>query len=142
MKICARCKRERPEEEFNFKYKSRNIRSSHCRNCSRIYIKQHYLNNREYYLTKAKKRNKEIKIKVRTYLWEYLIKHPCVDCGESDPTVLEFDHTRDKLMNVSSFAREASLIKIKKEIEKCVIRCANCHRRKTAKTLGWHKYLK
>ena len=30
---------------------------------------------------------------------------------------------------------------ILKEIEKCDIRCANCHRRRTAKQLGYAKYL-
>ncbi len=76
------------------------------------------------------------KYRDRNVLWvkEYLAVHPCVDCGENDPVVLEFDHvTGEKLSEVSSLAQTASsLDRIKREIAKCEVRCANCHRRKTA----------
>lgn len=56
----------------------------------------------------------------------------CSDCGVRDPVVLEFDHRRNKLGNVTIMAREAcSLRRLKDEIAKCEIRCGNCHRRRT-----------
>ena len=73
------------------------------------------------------------------YILEYLLKHPCVDCGEKDVTVLEFDHVKNKLKPVSSLIRAGATSLIEKEIEKCEVRCANCHRRKTAKQFGWFK---
>lgn len=57
-----------------------------------------------------------------------------VDCGEKDIVVLEFDHVRgEKKMNISSMVSAYCLKTIQGEIEKCDIRCANCHRKKTAK---------
>lgn len=72
--------------------------------------------------------------KKQEYVRTYLEAHPCVDCGEADPIVLEFDH-RDqstKLHNVANLitgmGKMAILIT---EIEKCDVVCANCHRRRT-----------
>lgn len=73
-------------------------------------------------------------------LLAYLLNHPCVDCGEADPVVLEFDHQRDKSANVSDLLRwGASLKNIMAETAKCDVRCANCHRRATAKTFGSYR---
>jgi hypothetical protein len=57
----------------------------------------------------------------------------CVDCGERDIVVLEFDHLRDKRTNVTMLAwSEASLDRLRAEIDCCEVRCCNCHRRRTA----------
>lgn len=63
----------------------------------------------------------------------YLCNHPCVDCGESDPVVLEFDHVRgEKVANVANLISGAGKFqRLMDEIAKCDVRCANCHRRKT-----------
>lgn len=65
-----------------------------------------------------------------------------MDCGESDVVVLEFDH-RDpelKVLDVSTMvSNRHSWTDIIAEIEKCDVRCANCHRRKTASQFGWHQ---
>ena len=140
MKICTRCKRIKPTSEFNYKIKSKGLLQSHCKSCSRTYVKNHYYNNREYYLVKAKKRNEKIRAILRRYMWNYLKKNPCTDCGEKDPVVLEFDHIRDKTFAVSFLVRY-SLNRMKKEIEKCEVRCSNCHRRKTAIQFGYYKNL-
>lgn len=68
----------------------------------------------------------------RARIRRYLEAHPCVDCGETDTVVLEFDHLRDKRMDVSTMVlRGWRWESIKAEIAKCDVRCANCHRRMT-----------
>ncbi|MBI5138268.1 MAG: hypothetical protein HZA95_00515 [Candidatus Vogelbacteria bacterium] len=56
--------------------------------------------------------------------------------------MLEFDHRGDvlKIKAVSTLIGvRSSIEKVKAEIDKCDVRCANCHRRKTAKDFGWQK---
>ena len=70
---------------------------------------------------------------------EYLKTHPCVVCGENDPLVLEFDHLDNKKYNVSKMRQSYNWETILKEISKCQVLCANCHKRKTAKQFNWGK---
>jgi hypothetical protein len=63
----------------------------------------------------------------------YFGSHPCVDCGEGDPVVLEFDHLGEKLFDIGQALPYRSWKRILEEIEKCVVVCANCHRRRTAR---------
>ena len=72
-------------------------------------------------------------------LLDYLLEHPCPDCGESNPLVLEFDHVRgSKTKDISSMIQPKWSWKvIEAEISKCVVRCANCHRLKTAYEQNW-----
>ena len=69
----------------------------------------------------------------RANVLAYLQTHACVDCGVSDPLVLEFDHVRGvKRMDVSRLvAAGYPWPAIEEEIAKCEVRCANCHRRVT-----------
>lgn len=68
----------------------------------------------------------------------------CVDCGESNIATLQFDHVKGKkIANISELVRNsASIDKIKKEISKCEIVCANCHFIRTAKTFNWYANIK
>ena len=78
------------------------------------------------------KRNQE-------YVLTILQHSCCIDCSEADPVVLDFDHVdrEEKFRSVAKLIRQgAALVKLQAEIDKCVVRCANCHRRKTAKELG------
>jgi len=98
----------------------------------------HYIRNKEAYKWKDKKcikRNKD-------FVLNHLRQHPCIDCGETDPIVLEFDHVKGvKFKELNYMTRNTySIETIKKEIEKCEVRCANCHRRITAKRQNWFKY--
>jgi hypothetical protein len=77
------------------------------------------------------------------WIMDYLSTHPCVDCGETDPIVLDFDHKdgEEKSFNLGDALnkRKMGIKRISEEVDKCVVRCANCHRRKTAKAAGFWK---
>lgn len=68
----------------------------------------------------------------KAFVRGYLEQHPCVDCGETDVRVLEFDHVRGKKKEcISNLMKRAySLEIVKLEISKCEIRCANDHKRR------------
>jgi hypothetical protein len=56
----------------------------------------------------------------------------CVDCGVGNHIVLDFDHLKDKKYNISRMIHDGfSWAEIKKEISKCEVVCANCHRIRT-----------
>lgn len=87
-------------------------------------------------LYEAQKRHR---VRIRENLLEYLSTKQCVDCGENDPIVLEFDHVdrKKKLRNVARFiSGHWSWKTVLVEIGKCEIRCANCHRRKTYRQMN------
>lgn len=104
-------------------------------------MKLHYERNKDTYKEKAKRNTQKYHDENRERVFNYLLTHPCVDCGESDPIVLEFDHQRDKLDDVSNLMRTGRWDQIRKEIEKCEVVCANCHRRRSASAFGYWKLL-
>jgi hypothetical protein len=74
------------------------------------------------------------------WIMAYLSAHPCVDCGEADIVVLEFDHQNEKETTIAELIRDAaSLSRLVAEVAKCLVRCANCHRRKTARDRGYYR---
>lgn len=142
-KICKVCGQEKHHDQYSWRNKKKGWKHGHCKVCHSTYRKQHYQDNQDKYVGLATNWNQENSAKLRDtnrrYVFEYLLKHPCVDCGESNPIVLEFDHVRGKkraaiAKMLSSYSIEA----IQKEIEKCEVRCANCHRRKTAREHNWN----
>lgn len=133
LKLCSKCNKTLSVTHFSWK-KINKLRSSHCKDCSKKSVNRHYRKNTAYYLAKAKRRNNSIKRMLRKYVAKYLHKHPCVDCGEDDLLVLEFDHIEreKKSYNISAIIKNSmSLQTLKAEIAKCHVRCANCHRRKS-----------
>jgi hypothetical protein len=144
MKTCRACGQEKPEDQFNWKYESKGVRCATCRDCMQAYIRDHYRRNVDYYVKKARRNNKRYHKAAQKRLHEYLSTHPCVDCGESDPIVLEFDHVDQGTKRAEVSRMVSSILSwdtITKEVAKCEVRCANCHRRRTAKQRGYYLYL-
>jgi hypothetical protein len=72
--------------------------------------------------------------RIRATIKHYRETHPCVDCGETDISVLQFDHRNPALkkFNISqAVAISVSLKTLIAEIAKCDMRCIPCHKKRT-----------
>lgn len=67
------------------------------------------------------------------YVHGVLARSACVDCGERDMVVLEFDHVGVKRAQISKMVFNVSLATLEREVAECELRCCNCHRRMTAR---------
>lgn len=137
MKTCTKCNNELPLWCFSKrggvdKSGAARLRSE-CKAC-KANIDRVYRDKDDIREVQIKKLDL-VKHRNRQYILNYLKNNPCIDCGESDVVVLEFDHVRgEKIKNVSRLVvSHASIEVIQNEIDKCEVRCANCHKRITAK---------
>jgi hypothetical protein len=140
-RYCPKCETEYPVES-HFTRRSSGRLSTYCKPCMSLYCRQHYVTNAEAHNARRKEARKRYRIRNRAHVVEYLRTHPCVDCGEPDPLVLEFDHVdpSEKKYPLSFLSRTGCpFAKLEREMAKCVVRCVNCHRRRTARQFGWRK---
>jgi len=109
----------------------------------RAYARDHYIRNKVRYATADWGRMRSNRGDLGREINEYLRAHACVDCTESDPLVLEFDHRDgvDKLETIAYLRVRGTRQELLDEIAKCDVRCSNCHQRRTAKQFGWAKLL-
>ena len=139
MKKCYKCSIEKSTDEFSKSKRHKDGSHIWCRKCVSLYDKERYKDPE----IKQRIRDNRIKHNIigRIKLYEYLKKCYCKDCTESNPIVLDFDHKKDKLFNISDMIGRISWERIEKEIAKCEVVCANCHRIRTARRLKWYKYI-
>lgn len=145
MKICVRCKENKEDSLFGKSSKNRDGLHSWCKACVSKSRMRRYYENHSVERKNGNERNKIAYQINMTRLYEYLKDNPCIDCGEDDPIVLEFDHIdqETKINTVNRIAQNNWLWdKVQIEIDKCQIRCANCHARRTAKQLNYYAYIK
>jgi hypothetical protein len=133
LRRCGRCGESRPIAEFAWRRKARGQRDNYCVGCRAEYKREHYGANRSRYIAQAQVRKQTVIAERAALLIEFFRTHVCVDCGEEDPLVLEFDHRSDKLFNISKGLRDRNWATVLDEIAKCDVVCANCHRRRTAR---------
>lgn len=125
-KICSNCKTEKRIEFFNKKSNSKDGYSSKCKECNKEYLKNHYLSNKDEY----KKRNKLNRKKLKEWFHSFKSELKCIKCEEDRWWVLEFHHRESdkKEGHVYSILMSYGKKKFKKEVEKCDLLCANCHK--------------
>ncbi len=138
MHTCGKCQEMKSLDAFTKGKKGK--RQGWCRTCRSEYDRARYNSpdGREKARV-AEKRDRDI-ARNRLYIFTYLLTHPCVDCGATNPVTLQFDHQRDKSIDVSNM-RTHSIARIQREIDKCEVRCGNCHAKKTAKERGYYAWL-
>lgn len=142
-KVCSTCKFPKLLTEFSLNRSKRDGRQTVCKSCKRDYNASHERKSDPNRWQEPRSvRRRRIVAENRRLLWAYLLGHPCVDCGEADIVVLDFDHRGDqpKVANISVMAAKGwPWPRIEAEIAKCDVVCANDHRRRTARAQGWGK---
>ena len=93
------------------------------------YHKEYYLKNKVSYMERSKINNPIHREKMRAFIRDIKLEKGCVRCGYKEhPAALDFHHKDGKKdMQISRMVYHG-IDKIKKEIDKCEILCANCHR--------------
>lgn len=118
------------------------IKRKLCTECNKDYNKEYWQKTKEIRIKQKTITKKNRRFLAYDFLRQYCLENPCEICKEDDYIVLEFDHLdrstkRESISNLIS--KGLSLKVIKEELAKCRVLCANCHRRETAKQLGWYK---
>jgi hypothetical protein len=131
LRWCSRCSRELPESSFN---RFGSGLQWWCRDCFKAYYAERRAHHR--------RRNNALKTQrireAQNLVLSHLRVHPCLDCDEADPVVLEFDHMGAKRADISTLVRRGVLEPVlAAEVARCDVVCANCHRRRTARRQGW-----
>lgn len=127
-KTCTNCRVTKAVEEFNFKNRAAGVRHSYCRECGKRLTRSHYRRRKRLYLDRnlrayAERRRIVVAAKSR----------PCADCGVQYPYyVMDFDHREGvlkefSLHEITRVTKQAVL----REMAKCDVVCANCHRERT-----------
>ena len=127
-KICNICGEEKPLTEFNFRDKRKGTYRAQCKNCLhkrknelyRTIYKERYKDR----LKENKKRHREL---IRQKIKE-LKSCGCAICGETEQCCLDFHHIYNKEFTISN-CPDITLDTLLNEAHKCVILCANCHRK-------------
>ena len=135
LKTCSTCRRPLERSGFSRRTASPDGLQPRCKDCWRDW----YVAHQDAHIAAVRARAVRRVAAHRLRLAEHLRQHPCVDCGETDLRVLDFDHRdrADKRGEVSRLVFSVSWARLEQEIARCDVRCSNCHRRRTAQQLGW-----
>jgi len=96
--------------------------------CANCHWKDHHGNLPAELVKDGANLSKEERLRAWTY--EYKREKGCKRCGEDDAVCLQFHHVEEKRMGVGrmiAYSYPESLIRA--EVQRCVVLCANCHRK-------------
>jgi 5-methylcytosine-specific restriction endonuclease McrA len=131
LNTCSKCSEILPEEAFPWRTRGKR-RHTQCSKCFKGYSADHYRRNKLQAIARASKRNPKARKDGMRLIFDYLLTHPCVKCGQSNPLALEFDHRDPKtkthcVVAMYRYGEDA----IMSEIAKCDVLCGSCHNIKT-----------
>lgn len=137
MPICSKCEKKRQANQFPWRNRKKGIHRGVCSIYSKKTREVWLAKNQSRYLAQIANRRDAWRRELTEKIVCYLEEHPRVNCDFSDPRALEFDHRIPETKTIE-ISRVLSLgwswEKTLQEIEKCDVRCANCHRTRTGST--------
>lgn len=138
-KTCVKCNQTKDLTFFARNKAKKDGLQSYCKDCNIQTQKERYKNNKAYYKDKAKVRT----LRLAKKFSEYKKSLYCKFCKESTSCCLDFHHIdKDtKVETISYLSKHGSFDSLTKELEKCVVLCANCHRKLHAGLIDIHSEL-
>src|SRR5215472_5925707 len=100
-KWCYKCDRVLPITFFPINRARRDGRATMCSECKKDYNDAYYARTKTRFDADRRAHARKVSADLLENLCKYLQSHPCVDCGETDFVVLQFDHLRDKEFDIS-----------------------------------------
>lgn len=125
LKACSGCNTVKPVTEFH-KHRQRGYQAQ-CKACRKEQSRRSYAADPSSYA----RRNAEYRDGIRDWLRQFKETLRCSRCDTTDSRVLEFHHRNpsEKSFNIGDVTRRGvSIARIRAEILKCDVMCANCHR--------------
>lgn len=118
---------EKTLSEFSMKNSSKGRLQPHCKSCQKTLYKSDYVGKKEAYKLRKYENVKRLKKEVN----DLKSKTGCQCCSERELCCLDFHHIEPalKIDVISYFVNAGSRKKLFLEISKCIIVCANCHRK-------------
>ncbi len=148
-KVCTKCNESKLLSDFQKKKKNKAGLRSWCRSCMTAYANSYYHKNieKQRKVRREYKRNyKNEKRTIREWLLSLYEGVPCMDCNGVFPFyAMDFDH-RPEEIKVFGIATKGAYVassrlmdRVHKEISKCDLICACCHRVRTHVTRDRHE---
>ena len=136
--MCTKCGISKTSDQYHGVKKKSTVCKECCKSYNATRLKKYYADPTTF-IKNSKKRVEKLRHINRVNLLEYFKENPCKVCGECDPRVLQFDHReqKDKLFNIAEKMNKYGWNKLKKEIDKCDVLCANHHAIRTSLQLNW-----
>lgn len=133
MKECNRCHESKPIDQFYRMSRYQDGRQIYCKVCMRGFYSRTRAKKPEHYNRVQQDRRRRITQQIR----EWKVERGCLKCEERTPECLELHHLdhSEKEHNPSELSNH-SMNAFLKEAEKCVVLCANCHRKVHAGYFG------
>lgn len=125
MKYCNKCKQNKDDADFHKQSRNKDGLQSVCKSCRKELDRLWYKSS-----PKKKESNQKYYETIRDEVNCYKAACGCKYCGENEPAVLDFHHVNgDKEFSIGTSVGYRNKEVIFAEIKKCVVVCANCHRR-------------
>lgn len=127
MKRCPSCERDLPTSAFNRKSRTKDGLRVNCKDCDREASRRYYKQNPDGYKRRAGAQRAKLRAEHRAEIERLRREGKCAVCGEDEDCVLDFHHVEpgQPVTRVQGTSRAA----FARELAKCVLICANCHRR-------------
>ncbi len=132
LKLCTACDTPKLLKFFNKSLSRLERRRSHCKSCERQQATAYYRLNPRLYSDRARAFNKKKYQQRKAEMNAIRQRDGCLFCGEKTLCVLDFHHIKGRSKHggkVMARAANCSDKQFKKELKRCVVVCANCHRK-------------